>query len=87
MALEHTLDTPLAKAVVAAGSQSAFARVIKRSQPYVYGLMRDGKELHPREAKLVDEAKLGLKHELCPDSFDPPRGAAPADPAGFEHAR
>lgn len=70
MAIEHTLDTPLSRAVRVAGSQSAFARMIGRSQAYVYRLLRDGKELHPREAKLAEQSTGVSKLELCPDIFD-----------------
>lgn len=70
MALEHTLESPLALAVRAAGGQSAFARLIGRSQPYVHGLLRDGKQLPAEETVLVDAADIGFtKAVLRPDLF------------------
>lgn len=90
MGIEDRLDSPLANAVRAAGGQSRFARLIGRSQPYVHGLLRDGKELPPKEAKLVDAAKIGVsKEDLCPDIFGRETPAAPiaGNAADYEHAR
>ena len=69
MAIEHTLESPLARAVRAAKGQSAFGRIIGRSQSYVHGLMRDGKPL-PAEEVLLAEAATGIsRSELRPDLF------------------
>ena len=89
MALEHTLDTPLAKAVVEAKSQSAFARLIGRSQSYVHGLLRDGKDLRPKEAQIVEKAYGIPKEDLCPEAYprDPAPAPAPAPDGRFEHVR
>ena len=77
MGIEASLDTPLAEAVRKVGSQSAFARLVGKSQTSVYGLLRDGKPLWP-ESVLTVEAKTGVsKHRLRPDIY--PEGAT-SDP-------
>lgn len=78
MAIEHHIESPLARAVRAADGQSAFARIIKRSQSYVYKLLRDGKPLPAEETILVDQAKLGFsKEQLRPDLFGPEPASPP----------
>lgn len=69
MSLETHQDTPLAKAVRVAGSQSAFGRWIKRRQSTVFGWLKDGKPL-PAEHVLVVERLSGIsRHELRPDIY------------------
>ncbi|WP_294257174.1 YdaS family helix-turn-helix protein [uncultured Sphingomonas sp.] len=69
MSLEAHLDTPLAKAVRAAGSQSAFGRWIDRRQSTVFGWLKDGKPL-PAEHVLEVERLSGIsRHELRPDIY------------------
>lgn len=83
MGIEQTLSTPLAAAVRAAGSQSAFGRVIKRSQSTIYQWLLDDKPL-PGEYVLTVEGATGiprtkLRPDLYPstDSF-PGKDSAPA---------
>ncbi|MGO1303690.1 MAG: transcriptional regulator [Sphingomonas parapaucimobilis] len=69
MALEHESDSALAKAVRAAGSQSAFGRLIKTPQPTINGWLKR-KALLPAEHVLFVEERTGVsRHELRPDIF------------------
>ncbi len=69
MGIEADLTTPLAEAVRRAGSQSAFARMIGRSQTYVFQLLQSGKPL-AAECVLLAEASTGVsKEQLRPDLF------------------
>jgi DNA-binding transcriptional regulator YdaS (Cro superfamily) len=80
MAIEHQIESPLAQAVRAANGQSAFARIIKRSQSYVYKLLRDGKPLPAEEAVLVEAAGIGISRQaLRPDLFGTPADVAEPD--------
>ena len=75
MGIEATLDTPLAESVRKVGSQSAFARLVGKSQSSVHTLMREGKPLWA-EAVLKIEAATGVsRHRLRPDIY----GAAAVD--------
>lgn len=77
MAIEHHIDSPLATAVRAAHGQSAFARLINRSQSYVYKLLRDGKPLPAEETILVEAGGIGIsKQHLRPDLFGPEQPVA-----------
>lgn len=70
MAIEHHIESPLAQAVRAAKGQSAFGRIIHRSQSYVYKLLRDGKPLPAEEALLVEAEDIGISRQLLrPDLF------------------
>ena len=81
MGIEHTLDTPLAEAVRAVRSQSAFARIAGKSQASVYELLRDGKPLWA-ESVLAVEAATGVpKEALRPDLYPPAVGEAGIRPA------
>lgn len=72
MAIEHHIESPLAQAVRAAKGQSAFGRIINRSQSYVYKLLRDGKPLPAEEAVLVERGRIGISKQLLrPDLFGP----------------
>lgn len=62
MGIESRLDTPLAEAVRKVGSQSAFARLVGKSQPAVYQLLAHE---HPlwSESVLTVEAATGIPKE------------------------
>lgn len=85
MGIEHDLESAIAKAVRAAGSQSALGRLIGRRQSTVREWLLAGR-VSP-EAVLQVEAATGVsKHDLRPDLY--PREAAPAPAAsGSEIAR
>lgn len=71
MGIESDLSTPLAAAVRAAGSQSAFGRIIQRSQSTIYQWLIDGRSL-PAEYVLAVESATGIKkEELRPDLYRP----------------
>ena len=91
MGIEANIDSPLAEAVRKTGSQSAFARLVGKSQASVHGLLRDGKPLWP-EAVLTAEAKTGVsRYRLRPDIYGAePTGDAPTHaprPADLEATR
>lgn len=90
MGIEASLETPLAESVRRVGSQSAFARLVGKSQSSVHALMRDGKPLWA-EAVLKIEAATGVsKHRLRPDIYGPEPTDAPDHaprPANMEPAR
>lgn len=76
MGIESSIDTPLAQAVRIAGSQSAFGRMIGRSQASVHDWLRKKMPL-PAEHVLKVEAETGVsRHDLRPDLY--PREPAPA---------
>lgn len=80
MALEHESETALARAVRAAGSQSAFGRIIGRPQTTVSTWLREGREL-PAEHVLAVEAATGVsKHALRPDIYPDESTGADAAP-------
>ena len=84
MSLEHESQTPLARAVRKAGSQSAFGRVVGKRQSVIHGWLKRGEEL-PAELAEVVERELGIpRHESRPDLFAAP---APAVAATVEAAR
>lgn len=86
MALEHLSDSPLAVAVRAAGSQSAFGRLIGRSQSTVHDWLADDKPL-PAEYVLAVEAATGIsRHDLRPDIYPRPE-ADPRAPGYLEGVR
>lgn len=69
MALEHHSDSALARAVRAAGSQSAFGRLLPRSQSTVFDWLHKNKPL-PAEYVLKVERATGIsRHELRPDIY------------------
>ncbi|WP_174286655.1 YdaS family helix-turn-helix protein [Sphingomonas bacterium] len=83
MGIEATLESPFASAVRRVGSQSAYARLVGRSQAWVYAALRDGKPL-PAEHVLTVERETGIsRHDLRPDLY--PRESV--DAAGMEPAR
>lgn len=71
MGIEATLDTPLAESVRKVGSQSAFARLVGKSQTSVYGLLRDSKALWPESVLTVEAATGVSRHKLRPDIYPP----------------
>ncbi|MEG3169220.1 YdaS family helix-turn-helix protein [Sphingomonas sp. LB3N6] len=71
MGIEATLDTPLAESVRKAGSQSAFARLVGRSQSSIYALMRENKPLWAESVLAVEAATGVSKHRLRPDLYGP----------------
>ena len=86
MGIETTLTTPLADAVRKAGSQSAFARLVGKSQTSVHGLLRDGKSLWA-ESVLVVEAATGVsKHSLRPDLYPDDREPLPSATGYAQHS-
>jgi DNA-binding transcriptional regulator YdaS (Cro superfamily) len=81
MGIEATIDSPLAEAVRRIGTQSAFGRLIKKSQTSVYEALRDGKPLWA-ESVLTVEAATGIPKEvLRPDIYPPEDGSPPPFPA------
>ncbi len=84
MGIEATLDTPLAESIRKVGSQSAFARLVGKSQTSVHGLLRDGKPLWAESVLAVEAATGVSKHRLRPDVYgpeptDPAHGSRPTD--------
>ncbi|WP_334654382.1 transcriptional regulator [Sphingomonas panaciterrae] len=70
MALEHDLDTDLARAVREAGSQSAFGRLVgKRQSTIREWLMAD--KVPPESVLKVEEATGISRHLLRPDVYGP----------------
>lgn len=78
MGIEANLNTPLAEAVRQVGSQSAFARLVGKSQATVYGLLRDGKPLWAESVLIVESATGVAKERLRPDIFRPNDASAEA---------
>ncbi|PZQ56247.1 MAG: hypothetical protein DI555_06435 [Novosphingobium pentaromativorans] len=71
MALEHTSDSALARAVRKVGSQSAFARLLGTRQSTIFGWLKNAKDLPAEHARLVSDATGIPLHELRPDIFLP----------------
>lgn len=69
MGIEATLTTPLARAVRAVGSQSAYARLTKQSQGNVHRALSSGGLIRPEDVRPVSEATGIPKDELRPDLF------------------
>lgn len=83
MGIETRIDTPLARAVRIAGSQSAFARICGKNQSSVFDLLKDGRPLWP-ECCLAVERKTGVpKEELRPDIYPPSEGEADNTPTAI----
>jgi len=81
MGIEADLQTPLAAAVRHVGSQSAFARLIGRSQAYVHALLRDDRPL-PAENVLLVESSTGIsRFALRPDVYGLADGKTDAEAA------
>jgi len=69
MAIEHDLDSGLAKAVRMAGSQSAFGRIIGKRQSVVYDWFRRDVALPAELVRQVEQATGLSKHTLRPDLY------------------
>jgi DNA-binding transcriptional regulator YdaS (Cro superfamily) len=67
MALEHDSDTALARAVRAAGSQSAFGRLIGKRQSVINGWLDRGDLLPVEFVETVEKATGVSRHDLRPD--------------------
>lgn len=79
MGIESRLKSPLAEAVRKVGSQSKFARLVKKSQPAVHQLLAEDKPLWPEAVLIVEEATGISRHRLRPDVYGPePDEGAPA---------
>ncbi|VXC80069.1 transcriptional regulator [Sphingomonas sp. 8AM] len=69
MGIETHSETPLARAVRAAGSQSAFGRMIGRRQSTIFLWLNNDTPL-PAELVLLVERETGIsKHDLRPDIY------------------
>jgi DNA-binding transcriptional regulator YdaS (Cro superfamily) len=81
MGIETTIDTPLAAAVRKVGSQSAYARLVGRSQSSIYERLRAGKPVDAEDVRIVALETEIPKHLLRPDLFQDESGheAAPGD--------
>lgn len=80
MALEHLSDSPLSLAIRAAGSQSAFGRLIGKRQSVIFGWLRDARPLPAEHVLVIEEATGISRHDLRPDIY--PRNEAQAQSAG-----
>lgn len=69
MGIETQQDTPLAKAVRQAGSQSAFGRIVGKRQSTVFDWLSNSTPL-PAELVLLVERETGVsRHDLRPDIY------------------
>lgn len=71
MGIEARLDTALAEAVRKVGSQSAFARLLNKSQPSVHQLLAEDKPLWAEHVLTVEQATGISRHRLRPDVYGP----------------
>lgn len=71
MGIESRVDTPLAEAVRKVGSQSAFGRLVGKSQTSVFEALRDNRPLWPEAVLKVEEATGISRHRLRPDVYGP----------------
>ena len=72
MALQDTLDSPLAKAVRKAGSQARYAAIVGKTQPTIFHALKCGHEIDLEDVPAIEKA-LGIpRHELRPDYFEAP---------------
>lgn len=71
MAIEHEIDSPLARAVRAIGSQSQTARLIGKGQATVYARLKSGKPIWDDKEVLekLSRAARMTKEQLRPDLF------------------
>lgn len=71
MGIEANLESSLAEAVRRVGSQSAFARLVGKSQASVFTRLRDGKPLWAESVLAVEAATGVSKERLRPDIYPP----------------
>lgn len=71
MALEHESNTPLALAVREVGSQSAYGRLVGRSQTWVWEALNAGKPVQAEHVLTVEAATGISRHTLRPDIYPP----------------
>lgn len=79
MGIESTIDTPLAAAVRAKGSQSAYGRLVGRSQASIYERLRDRKPVDAEDVLAVEKDTGISRHILRPDLYPDETGHDPAD--------
>ncbi len=72
MGIEADLESPLARAVRAVGSQSAYARLTKQTQGNVHRALAVGSEVRPQDVQVVAAATGIPKEDLRPDLFGQP---------------
>lgn len=78
MALEDTLETPLAKAVRKAGGQTAYGLLVGRKQSTIHHALKHGRKIDLEHVPTL-ERELGIpRWELRPDYFQAPAGQEPA---------
>lgn len=78
MAIHDEIDTPLARACRAVGSQSALARLIGKHQTTISERLRDKKTVWAEDVLVIEEATGISRHDLRPDLY--PREEPPAQP-------
>jgi DNA-binding transcriptional regulator YdaS (Cro superfamily) len=71
MGIESRLESPLAEAVRKVGSQSAFGRLVGKSQTSVFEALRDDRPLWAESVLAVEEATGISRHRLRPDVYGP----------------
>jgi DNA-binding transcriptional regulator YdaS (Cro superfamily) len=84
MAREHDSDSALARAVRAAGSQSAFGRLIGKRQSVVNDWLRDETPLDAKHVLTVERETGISRHELRPDVYGPAPAAQPPRPGAAD---
>lgn len=80
MGIEGSLESPLARAVRTVGSQSAYGRLVGRSQTWVYENLRDGKPVQAEHVLTVERETGISRHDLRPDLY-PRDSVEPVHPA------
>lgn len=78
MAIEHTIDTPLARVCREVGSQSRLARLVGKTQATVHQRLREGKAIWPESVLAIEEATGISRYEQRADIYGPD----PAEIAG-----
>lgn len=79
MGIESTIDTPLAHAVRAVGSQSAYARLVGLHQSSVHEALERLRPVRAEDVLVVEAATSLSRHYLRPDIY-PLESAPPATP-------
>ena len=86
MGIEADLESPLARAVRAVGSQSAYARLTGQTQGNVHRALSTNADVRPQDVQVLSAATSIPKDVLRPDLFGDvavtaPAGIAPGSPA------